>query len=106
MKVREFGHAMRNAMWRHAPDLTQRILRPPENEDERHQVRQVLPPLLGAEGEGEEAQEEWSLEKSEKRLERAYNEGGFPLWAQTALRELEAEARLERAKREKEFAKS
>lgn len=95
---------MRGAMWRHAPDLTQRILRPPENEDEQRQVRQVLPPSLASDGEG--VQEEWDWEKSEKRLKKAYDEGGFPLWAQAALRELEAEARLERAKREKEFAKS
>jgi len=41
----------------------------------------------------------WSWDDAEIRLKRAYEEGGISLWGQIALRELEAEARLEWEKR-------
>ena len=79
------------------PSLTARIHRAPETEEERRQPDHVAPA-------GHEA--EWSWEKAQRRLELAYNTGGFTLWAQMAMREVEAEARVERAKREKEFRES
>ncbi|TFK33648.1 hypothetical protein BDQ12DRAFT_727588 [Crucibulum laeve] len=39
-------------------------------------------------------------EEDEKRLQKAYNESGFPFWMQIALREMEAEVEVERRKRE------
>ena len=41
--------------------------------------------------------------EAEKRLERAYDEGGFPLWARTALQEVDPEARVERVRRQREM---
>jgi hypothetical protein len=37
-----------------------------------------------------------------KKLKNAYEEGGISAWAQTALRELEAEVEVERIKRDRE----
>lgn len=81
---------MRSFLWSMWPSLSNSIHRSPENEDERQESSRVTP--YGAE-------EEWSVEASEERLKRAYQEGGVTLWAHIALRELEAEARVERAKR-------
>ncbi|KAF8967265.1 hypothetical protein BDZ97DRAFT_1938200 [Flammula alnicola] len=92
--AREFGQKMRYMLWKSVPSLTSRIHRPPETDEERQQVHRVAP--FG---------EQWNWEQAEKRLMKAYEEGGFPLWAQTALREVEAEVRVERAKREREFGK-
>ncbi|KAF8177199.1 hypothetical protein BJ912DRAFT_930413 [Pholiota molesta] len=47
--------------------------------------------------------EAWSWEHSQRRLQRAYEDGGFALWAQVALREMELEAGVEREKRERQF---
>lgn len=85
---------MRSFMWSSVPDLTAKIHRPPMSEDERRGVYLVSPP--GSE-------EHWSWEEAEVRLKKAYDEGGFSLWAQTALRELEAEVRVERIRRQKEL---
>ncbi|KDR80684.1 hypothetical protein GALMADRAFT_241065 [Galerina marginata CBS 339.88] len=95
--AREFGQRMRAALWSSAPTLTSRILRPPQTDKERQDIH-----LVTAFG----VQEEWSWDQAEKRMERAYEEGGLPLWAQAALREVEAEARVERAKREQEIVES
>jgi len=92
--AREFGHRMRSFMWSSVPDLTARIHRPPMTEDERQDVYLVSLPGL---------EEQWSWEAAEVRLKKAYDEGGFSLWAQTALRELEAEVRVERTRRQKEL---
>lgn len=84
---------MRAFLWSAWPSLASRIHRPSETEEERQAALQLAP--FGV-------QEEWDAGESQKRLRRAYDEGGFSLWAQTALRELEAEARVERAKRQQE----
>ena len=96
-QVREFGSKMRFFLWKAMPSLTARIHRAPEMEEERRQLDHVV-------SAGHE--EEWNWEKAQRRLELAYNTGGFTLWAQMAMREVEAEARVERAKREKEFRES
>ena len=46
--------------------------------------------------------EDWNWENAEKRLERAYEEGGVALWAQVALQELDAEVGLERERKSRE----
>lgn len=71
-----------------------RIRRAPETDEERRDAHLLAP--FGS-------HETWNWLDAEKRLQRAYEEGGFPLWAQTALREMEAEAHLERSKREEEI---
>ena len=92
---------MRYLLWASALSLASRIHRPPETEEERHQIYEFAP--FGIEG-GSSTDEEWTWEKVERRLKRAYEEGGLPLWSQATLREVEAEARIESIKREKEFA--
>ncbi|KAH6887853.1 hypothetical protein BKA70DRAFT_1376965 [Coprinopsis sp. MPI-PUGE-AT-0042] len=92
--VNEFGVRARRFLWSAWPSLTSSIHRPPQGEGERQAAHQVAP--FGS-------HENWTWQESEKRLKRAYDEGGFPLWAQTAVRELEAEARVERAKRQREI---
>jgi len=92
---------MRYLLWASVPSLASRIHRPPETEEERHQIHDFAP--FGIEG-GSSTDEEWTWEKAERRLKQAYEEGGLPLWSQAALREVEAEARIERIKRETEFA--
>jgi hypothetical protein len=46
--------------------------------------------------------EDWDCENAEKRLKRAYDEGGVALWAQIALQELDAEVGLERERKSRE----
>jgi len=102
--AREFGQKMRYLLWMSAPSLASRIHRPPETEEERHQIHAFAP--FGIEGGSfpQSTDEEWTWEKAEDRLKKAYEEGGLPLWSQAALREVEAEARIERVKREREFS--
>lgn len=72
-----------------APSLTSQIHRASEGETARGD-----PPLEGM--------EDWKWSEAEARLNIAYDKGGLPLWVQVVLHELDAEARLERLKREKE----
>ncbi|KAF8165644.1 hypothetical protein B0H34DRAFT_787095 [Crassisporium funariophilum] len=95
--AREFGQKMRSVFWTTVPGLTSRIHRGPETDEERREMHQVAP--FGV-------QEDWRWEDAEKRMKKAYDEGGFPLWAQTAMREVEAEARVERTRREREHEES
>lgn len=96
-EAHEFGTKMRSFLWSMWPSLSNSIHRGPENEEERQESLRVAP--YGVD-------EDWNSEASEARLKRAYQEGGVSLWAQTALRELEAEARVERAKRAREVARA
>ncbi|KAF5347959.1 hypothetical protein D9756_010215 [Leucocoprinus leucothites] len=93
----EFARLMRYWTDQHLRPITDRIHRSPENEEERKAALDIA-----AFGVGED--EEWTWEDAEKRMKRAYEEGGFSLWGQVALRELEAEARAERARRRREVA--
>lgn len=92
LKTREFAHRMRMAIWTKLPGLTSRIHRPPETEDE----------LAGTTPE-DFHDANWNWEDAEKRLQAAYEKGGFPAWAAMALKEMEAEGRIERARRQKEY---
>lgn len=83
---------MRLAIWRRLPGLTSKIHRPPEVDDEGVPISESHEPDL-----------EWSWEDAEKRLQAAYDEGGFPAWVQAAMHELEAELKVERARRQKEY---
>ncbi|EKM75293.1 hypothetical protein AGABI1DRAFT_103048 [Agaricus bisporus var. burnettii JB137-S8] len=94
--VPDFARRMRYLADKHLTGLKSRIYRGPENEEERKASREAVP--FGSVNE----EEEWSWEEAEKRLKKAYDEGGFTLWSKVALRELEAEARIERARRRRE----
>jgi len=88
--AREFGNTMRLLLLGVVPSLSSAIYRPPQTEEERQEAHSFAPSSV---------QENWRWEDAEKRLKRAYEEGGISLWGQMALRELEAEARSEREKR-------
>lgn len=77
------------------PSLSSAIYRLPQTEEERQEAHSITS--------FSSAQERWSWEDAEKRLKRAYEEGGISLWGQIASRELETEARLEREKRNEEI---
>lgn len=79
------------------PSLSPAIHRPPPLTDEDR--REDLPVPFGV-------HEKWKWEDAENRLRRAYEDGGISLWGQIALRELEAEARLERERRNQEIKSS
>jgi hypothetical protein len=85
---------MRLLLLRTVPSLSSAINRPPQTEDERQEAHSIAP--FGV-------HDNWRWEDAEKRLKRAYEEGGVSVWGQMALRELEAEARLEREKRDEEI---
>ncbi|KAF8222190.1 hypothetical protein L208DRAFT_1413819 [Tricholoma matsutake] len=88
--TQDFAQRMRLAIWKHMPHLTARIRRPLETEDE------------GASFVGpSEVDPNWNWEDAEKRLEAAYEKGGFPEWIHLALKEMEAEIHVENAKRQR-----
>jgi hypothetical protein len=45
----------------------------------------------------------WNWEEAEKRLQTAYDRGGFPAWAHVVAREIEAERHVERTRPEREL---
>ena len=45
------------------------------------------------------SKDNWTWSAAEDRLSTAFEKGGLAVWAETALRELEAEAEQERSKR-------
>ncbi|KAF9444729.1 hypothetical protein P691DRAFT_806943 [Macrolepiota fuliginosa MF-IS2] len=93
--VPDFARRMRYWTNKYLGGITDRIHRAPESEEERRAALDVAPFGVGA--------EEWTWDDAEKRLRQAYDQGGFTLWAQVALREVETEARAERAKRQREI---
>ncbi|KXN91361.1 hypothetical protein AN958_01240 [Leucoagaricus sp. SymC.cos] len=78
--------------------ITDRIHHGPENEEERKATLEVAPFGVGGE------EEEWKWEEAKKRMKKAYEQGGFTLWQQVALRELEVEACVEHGKQQREVA--
>ena len=87
---------MRSLFQMTVPDLRSRLYRPPETDDERYEIQEqgvAFPSTTHGDRNWEEAEE---------RLKKAYEEGGIAAWAQTALRELEAEVEVERIKRDRE----
>ena len=95
MQAQEFGEKMRMTFWSALPkNLLSSIYRPPATDEERHDAYDAAP---------FEVDEGWTWVEAEKRLKRAYDEGGFPLWARAAMREVEAEARVERVRRQREM---
>lgn len=75
------------------PMLSSRIHRPPESEGDDEAGQQVQMPLNSID-------HAWKWEDAEQRLRAAYDKDGFSGWAETALKELEAEGELERLRRE------
>jgi hypothetical protein len=83
---------MRSAIWKHMPHLAARIRRPPETEDEGASFASPS-----------ELDPHWNWEDAEKRLQAAYDKGGFPAWMHLALKEMEAELYVEKVKRKREL---
>lgn len=91
--VPDFARRMRYWTNQYLYPITDRIHRGPETDEERRASHEVAVPC----------ETEWTWEEAEERMKKAYDEGGYTLWAKVALRELEAEARAERAKRRREI---
>ena len=87
---------MRSIIQTTVPGLRSRLYRPPETDDERYEIQEqgVASPSA--------VPGDWNWKDAEERLKKAYEEGGITDWAITALRELEAEVEIERAKRGRE----
>lgn len=87
---------MRSIFQTTVPGLRSRLYRLPETDDERYEIQTQEVAFPSA------IEQDWNWEDAEERLKKAYEEGGITLWAQAALRELEAEARVERLNRDRE----
>lgn len=85
LQTEEFGKSMRRTLLEKMPVLTSRLHRPAEDADQPAD-------LTGSE-------EQWEWEAAQQRLTEAFDKNGFSGWAKTALKEVEAEDRLERWKR-------
>ena len=85
---------MRHVLLTRMPILSARIHRPPETED-GDSLLPSDPPLLSV----ADAVEEWTWPAAEQRLREAFDKDGFYGWAAAVMQELEAEGRIERAKR-------
>ncbi|EJF58149.1 hypothetical protein DICSQDRAFT_173240 [Dichomitus squalens LYAD-421 SS1] len=92
----EFANRMRDAILTRMPSLSARIYRPPKAEDGDPLL---LPDPPEESSSTLDAAEEWSWPEAERRLREAFDKHGFYGWAAAAMHELEAEGRIERAKR-------
>ncbi|EMD34597.1 hypothetical protein CERSUDRAFT_54591, partial [Gelatoporia subvermispora B] len=86
--TQEFAERMRFFMAAKMSILSSRIHRRPEVADGPTGVEEAHDDAL-----------EWSWPDAQQRLSDAWEKGGFSGWAEAAMRELEAEAHAERAKR-------
>ncbi|KAG6872783.1 hypothetical protein C0995_006703 [Termitomyces sp. Mi166 len=89
--TKEFADRMRMLVWHALPSLTSQIHRPPDESDQGSPTDESLEP-----------DPTWKWEEAEKRLQAAYQKGGFPAWTETAIKEMEDEVKIERARRRKE----
>ena len=98
-KTQEFADRMREAVLTRMPVLSSRIHRPPELDDGDALLPPPSNPAASPSLSSADAGEEWSWPAAEKRLKDAFDKHGFYGWAAAAMQELEAEGRIERAKR-------
>ncbi|KAH7922916.1 hypothetical protein BV22DRAFT_1036976 [Leucogyrophana mollusca] len=89
--TKEFADRMRHAMLTKMPILSSRIHRPPDLEENGNEQ---VPPQSSI------GNAEWNWSDAENRLKEAFDKGGFYGWATAAAGEVEAEAQVERAKRQ------
>jgi hypothetical protein len=94
MQAREFGEKMHDILLRATEKLIVKYLPPPSIDEGAHDAYGAAP---------FEADEGWTWVEVEKRLKRAYDEYGFLLWARTAMRAVEPEAKVERVRRQREM---
>jgi hypothetical protein len=86
---------MRLAVLTKLPILSHRIYRPAKPDRDGDQVSpqtEYSVPALGV---------EWNWQEAENRLKEAFDKDGFYGWASAALEEVEAEAMVERAQRDR-----
>ncbi|KAG6806916.1 hypothetical protein H0H92_009577 [Tricholoma furcatifolium] len=87
--MKDFAQRMRQVVWGSFPGLTSQIHRPLEENEEGIPAAKTIKP-----------DPSWRWEEAEKRMQAAYDKGGFPEWSDTALKEMEEELKVERAKRQ------
>jgi hypothetical protein len=69
------------------------LCRPPKTDDGCYEIQALGVAVI---------QGDWNWEEAEEQLKKAYREGYIATWAQTTLRQLEAEITVERTKRDRE----
>ncbi|KNZ73709.1 hypothetical protein J132_10380, partial [Termitomyces sp. J132] len=89
--TKEFADRMRTLVWRGLPGLTSQIHRPSDENDQGLPISESLEP-----------DPTWKWEEAERRLQASYQQGGFSAWIETAMKELQDEVNIERARRHKE----
>ncbi|KAG6879388.1 hypothetical protein C0992_003102 [Termitomyces sp. T32_za158] len=90
--TKDFANRMRTLICCCLPSLSSQIHRPPDDSDQGVPISESLDP-----------DPTWKWEEAEKRLQASYKEGGFTAWTETAMKELEDEVKIERARRQKEY---
>jgi hypothetical protein len=86
MQAQGFGEKMQMRFCSVLPkNVLSSIYRPPATDKEQNDAYDAAP---------FKAEDRWKSVEIEKRLKRAHDEGGFPLCARTALREVEEAERL------------
>ena len=88
----EFAQTMRRIIATHMPVFSSRLLRETEEEDGIFHIT--------SDGTAEQDAQNWAWPDAEKRLQAAFEKNGFSGWAEAAVRELEAERKLEQRKRD------
>ncbi|KDQ53717.1 hypothetical protein JAAARDRAFT_136552, partial [Jaapia argillacea MUCL 33604] len=96
--TQEFAALMRETMLTKLPKLASRLHRPVELDPETVSVSSQI------ECDIETTRQAWSWQEAEKRLTDAYERDGISGWAEAAMREVEEEGKIERAKRRLENA--
>ncbi|KAI0777813.1 hypothetical protein BD413DRAFT_519828 [Trametes elegans] len=99
--TQEFADRMRVAVLNRLPALSARIHRPPapDEGDLATLSESLSDPTTTSLSLSHTDAEDWNWPEAERRLKEAFEKDGFTGWAAAALRELEAEGRLERSKR-------
>jgi len=103
--IQEFGEYMRLTLLLKMPGLAARLHRPPDPDPEPEPDLPTSTSIAAASLEAaqtsplNETRTPWTWPEAENRLRTAFDERGFSGWAEAVLREVEAEARVERMKR-------
>jgi hypothetical protein len=88
-KTKDFADRMRHSVRTHVPALSSRIHRSLERAEVDH-------PALDC---PDSQDMDWGWPAAEARLKKAFDNGGWAGWADAAIKEVEAEAKMERMKR-------
>ncbi|KAI0074226.1 hypothetical protein K474DRAFT_1677270 [Panus rudis PR-1116 ss-1] len=97
--TQQFADCMRKYVLLYMPALSSRIHRPLEPADVDPNAPSNIALTNSTPSPSEKGDAEWTWSAAEERLRNAFEKDGIVAWAETAIRELEAEGQLERTKR-------